>query len=312
MPIVMVGTWRRTEHRTGKNPIEFVNYNESDQRSNTRHVVESLNPNENLLERKFSSGNMQSAWKRVKANKGSAGIDQMTIEDFPAFARENWEKIRESLLNGTYEAKPVRRVEIPKGSTGKTRPLGIPTVIDRVIQQAIAQELTQIFDPDFSEFSYGFRAGKSAHHAVYQLREYVRDGFRIAIDTDLAKFFDTVEHDVLMSKVSRKVQDKSVLKLIGKYLRAGVIVKGRFEKTSKGVPRGGPMSPLLANILLDDLDKELEARGHRFARYADDFTILVKSERAGHRVMSSIKSYLERELKLMINEEKSQLSWIHV
>ena len=155
-----------------------------------RHVVEPFNPNENLLERIFSRENMQLAWKRVKANKGKAGIDKMTIADFPVFARENWDKIRESLLNGTYEAKPVRRVEIPKGNTGKTRPLGIPTVIDRVIQQAVAQILTQIFDPGFSRFSYGFRAGKSAHQAVYQLREYVRDGFRIAIGTDLAKFFD--------------------------------------------------------------------------------------------------------------------------
>lgn len=307
MPIVMDGTGRRTEHKTGKSPIEFVNYIESEQRSNMRHVVESFNPNENLLERIFSRENMLAAWKRVKANKGSAGIDKMTIEDFPAYAQEYWDKIRESLLNGTYEAKPVRRVEIPKGNTGKTRPLGIPTVQDRLIQQAIAQVLTQIFDPGFSKFSYGFRAGKSAHQAVYQLREYIREGYRIAIDTDLSKFFDTVVHDVLMLRVSRKVQDKRVLKLIGKYLRAGVVVKGRFEKTSKGVPQGGPLSPLLANILLDDLDKELETRGHRFARYADDFTILVKSERAGHRVMSSIKAYLERELKLMINQEKSQV-----
>jgi len=215
-----------------------------------RHVVETFNPNENLLERIFSRENMQSAWKRVKANKGAAGIDKMTIENFPAFAQENWDKIRESLLNGTYEAKPVRRVEIPKGNTGKTRPLGIPTVQDRVIQQAIAQILTQIFDPGFSRFSYGFRAGKSAYQAVYQLRKYIREGYRIAIDTDLSKFFDTVEHDVLMVRVSRKVRDKQVLKLIGKYLRAGVVNNGRFEKTSKGVPQGGPLSPLLANILI--------------------------------------------------------------
>ena len=272
-----------------------------------RHVVEQFDPNENLFKRIFSKENTRSAWKRVKANKGSAGIDKMTVADFPDFARENWDRIRESLLTGTYEAKPVRRVEIPKGNTGKTRPLGIPTVLDRLIQQAIAQILTQIFDPGFSKFSFGFRAGKSAHQAVYQLRGYIREGYRIAIDMDLAKFFDTVAHDVLMTRVARKVHDKQVLKLIGKYLRAGVVVNGRFQKTPKGVPQGGPLSPLLANILLDDLDKELEARGHRFARYADDFTILVKSERAGHRVMSSIKSYLERELKLTINQEKSQV-----
>jgi RNA-directed DNA polymerase len=250
---------------------------------------------------------MRIAWKRVKANKGAAGIDKITVEDFPAFACENWSAICESLFNGTYETKPVRRVEIPKGNTGKTRPLGIPTVLDRLIQQAISQVLNQIFDAGFSEFSYGFRTGKSAHQAVYQLREYIRDGYQIAIDTDLSKFFDTVEHDVLMSRVARKIHDKRVLKLIGKYLRAGVMVKGRFQKTPKGVPQGGPLSPLLANILLDDFDKELEARCHRFVRYADDFTILVKSVRAGQRVMRSVKSYLERKLKLKINEEKSQI-----
>mgnify|MGYP000038281534 FL=1 len=272
-----------------------------------RHVVEQFDPNENILERILSRENMQSAWKRVKSNKGSAGIDKMTIEDFPAFAQTNWDKIRESLLNGTYETKPVRRVEIPKGNTGKTRPLGIPTILDRLIQQAISQVLTPIFDSEFSEFSYGFRPGKSAHQAIYQLQKYVKEGYRVAVDTDLSKFFDTVEHDVLMSRVSRKVCDKRVLKLIGKYLRAGVMVKGRLQRTPKGVPQGGPLSPLLANILLDDFDKELETRGHRFARYADDFTILVKSERAGHRVMKSVKSYLERELKLIINQEKSQV-----
>lgn len=272
-----------------------------------RHDVDRFDPNENLLERIFSSENMQSAWKRVKSNKGSAGIDRMTIEDFPDFAKENWEIIRESLLNGTYETKPVRRVEIPKGNAGKTRPLGIPTILDRLIQQAISQVLTPIFDPEFSEFSYGFRPGKSARQAIYQLQKYVKEGYRVAVDTDLSKFFDTVEHDVLMSRVSRKVCDKRVLKLIGKYLRAGVMVKGRLQRTLKGVPQGGPLSPLLANILLDDLDKELETRGHRFARYADDFTILVKSERAGYRVTSSIGSYLERELKLIVNREKSQV-----
>ena len=176
-----------------------------------------------------------------------------------------------------------------------------------MIQQAISQVLTQIFDPEFSEFSYGFRPGRSAHQAVYQLQKYIKEGYRVAIDTDLSKFFDTVEHDVLMSRVSRKVHDRRVLKLIGKYLRAGVMVKGRFQRTSKGVPQGGPLSPLLANILLDDLDKELETRGHYFVRYADDFTILVKSERAGQRVKKSIKRFLERELKLMINQEKSQV-----
>jgi len=269
--------------------------------------METFDSNENLLEQVLSMENMQQAWKRVKANKGSAGIDKMTTGEFDVFFCDNWSRIRESLVKGTYETSPVRRVEIPKGNTGETRPLGIPTVLDRVIQQAISQVLNPIFDPGFSGFSYGFRSGKSAHQAIYQLREYVREGYRIAIDTDLSKFFDTVEHDVLMERVKRKVRDKRLLRLIGKYLRAGVIVKGRFQGTPKGVPQGGPLSPLLANILLDDLDKELEARGHRFARYADDFTILVKSERAGQRVMNGIKSFLERKLKLKVNEEKSQV-----
>ncbi|MBN1548502.1 MAG: group II intron reverse transcriptase/maturase, partial [Syntrophaceae bacterium] len=184
----------------------------------------------------------------------------------------------------------------------------IPTVLDRVIQQAIAQVLFPIFDPDFSEFSYGFRRRRSAHDAVRKVREYIREGYRIAVDMDLSKFFDTVNHDVLMHRVARKVRDKRVLRLIGKYLRAGVVVDGRLQKTPKGVPQGGPLSPLLANILLDDLDKELERRGHRFVRYADDFIIFVKSQRAGERVMHSIKRFLDRKLKLAVNENKSQVA----
>jgi RNA-directed DNA polymerase len=272
-----------------------------------RRVMEQPNPNEHLLERVLSRENLQKAWKRVKANKGAPGIDNMSIDDFPEFAHAQWESIRDLLLAGTYQPSPVKRVEIPK-PTGGTRPLGIPTVIDRVIQQAVYQVMMPIFDPDFSEFSYGFRPGRSAHDAVRKVREYIRQGYRIAVDMDLSKFFDRVNHDVLMHRVARKIRDKRILRLIGKYLRAGVVVKGRSQQTRQGVPQGGPLSPILANILLDDLDKELEKRGHKFARYADDFVILVRSERAGLRVKESVTRFLERKLKLKVNQDKSRVS----
>ena len=291
------------------------------------HIVEKPDPNAYLLERILSRENMLLAWKRVpkvrasgKANHGAPGIDGMTIEAFPEYLREHWKAVRESILSGTYQPSPVRRVEIPK-QTGGTRPLGIPTVLDRLIQQAIAQVLVPIFDPGFSESSFGFRPGRSAHDAVRQVREYIRKGYRVAVDMDLSKFFDTVNHDTLMLRVARKIRDKRVLRLIGKYLRAGVVVNGRLQRTPKGVPQGGPLSPLLANILLDDLDKELdhpqgvtghpqgviEKRGHHFVRYADDFIILVKSRSSGERVMRSVQRFLERKLKLQVNREKSQV-----
>lgn len=272
-----------------------------------RRVAVKPDSDANLLEQILSRPNMVKAWERVKANKGAPGIDQMPINDFLAFAREHWEKIRSSLRAGTYQPLPVRRVEIPK-PTGGTRPLGIPTVLDRLIQQAVAQVLLPIFDPHFSEASFGFRPGRSAHRAVNRVRDHIRKGYRVAVDADLSKFFDTVDHDVLMSRVARRVSDKRVLRLIGKYLRAGVMINGRLEATRKGVPQGGPLSPLLANILLDDLDRELEQRGHRFARYADDFVILVRSKRAGERVMSSIGHFLEQRLKLTVNREKSKVA----
>jgi RNA-directed DNA polymerase len=271
-----------------------------------RRVMESPDPNDHLLEQVLSRENVQRAWKRVEANKGAPGTDNMSVEDFPEFARQNWGSIRESLLAGTYQPLPVKRVEIPK-PTGGTRPLGIPTVVDRLIQQAIYQVLMPIFDPGFSESSYGFRPGRSAQDAVRKVREHIQQGYRIAVDMDLSKFFDTVNHDVLMHRVGRKVRDKRVLRLIGKYLRAGVMVQGRFRKTPKGVPQGGPLSPLLANILLDDLDKELERRKHRFVRYADDFIILVKSQRTGDRVSQGVQRFLERKLKLKVNQEKSRV-----
>ena len=269
-------------------------------------VIAQLDPDQHLLKRILATDNVSQAWKRVKANKGQPGVDGITVEAFPEQTRSQWSVIRQSIFEGEYEPKPVRRVEIPK-ATGGTRPLGIPTVQDRMIQQAMAQQMSPLFEPGFSEYSYGFRPKKSAHQAVYQMRKYIREGFRIAVDVDLRQFFDTVNHDVLMHYVAKRVKDKRVLALIGKYLRAGVKVKGRLEKTRKGVPQGGPLSPLLANILLDELDKELEKRGHKFVRYADDFVILVKSERAGARVLASVQRFLEKRLKLQINSEKSQV-----
>jgi len=291
----------------GKGPASSATAMNPSGGADGRRVAVKPNPDEHLLEQILSRPNMLKAWERVKANKGAPGIDKMPIDDFMAFAREHWEEIRSSIYAGTYQPLPVKRVEIPK-ATGGTRPLGIPSVLDRLIQQAIAQILLPIFDPDFSDSSFGFRPGRSARNAVYQVREQIRKGFRMAVDADLSKFFDTVEHDVLMCRVSRRVRDKRVLKLIGKYLRAGVVVGGRLEATRKGVPQGGPLSPLLANILLDDLDKELERRGHRFARYADDFVIMVKTRRAGGRVMASISRFLERKLQLKVNQEKSKVA----
>lgn len=257
-----------------------------------------------LLAQVLTNANMRAAWKRVKANKGAAGVDSMSIAQFPAFVREHWDGIRQALETGEYRPKPARRVEIPKSSGGK-RPLGIPTVADRVIQQAIAQVLVPIFDPQFSESSYGFRPGRSAQDAVKQIRAYIEDGYNVAVDIDLSKFFDKVSHDVLMNRITRRVRDRRLLRLIGKYLRSGVEIDGKVQPTEEGVPQGGPMSPLLANILLNDLDKELEKRGHRFARYADDFIIVVKSQSSAERVKESVRRFLLRRLKLEVNEEKS-------
>ena len=291
----------------GKGPASSAPILNPDGGVDGRRVTGKPDLNENLLERIVSRSNMLKAWERVKANNGASGIDNMSIDDFMAYAHEHWDAIRASLLAGTYQPLPVKRVEIPK-PTGGTRPLGIPTVLDRLIQQAIAQVLFHIFDPHFSEVSFGFRAGRSAHDAVCKVRDYIRKGYRVAVDADLSKFFDTVDHDILMCRIARRVRDKRVLCLIGSYLRAGVMINGRRMDTRKGVPQGGPLSPLLSNILLDDLDKELEKRGHRFARYADDFVILVKSHQAGSRVMASICRFLANQLKLTINQEKSKVA----
>jgi RNA-directed DNA polymerase len=258
----------------------------------------------NLLEQILSRENMLKALQRVEANKGAAGIDGVSTEQLRSYIAEHWEEIKEQILKGTYKPNPVRRVEIAKPNGG-IRLLGIPTVIDRLIQQAILQVLTPIFDPGFSESSYGFRPNKKAHDAVEQAQKYVQEGYRYVVDIDLEKFFDRVNHDMLMSRIARKVKDKRVLKLIRAYLQSGIMVEGIKIRSEVGTPQGGPLSPLLANILLDDLDKELERRGHRFCRYADDCNIYVQTRRAGERVRGSIQRYLEEKLKLKVNEEKS-------
>jgi len=261
---------------------------------------------DDLLERILSPENLQAAWSRVKANGGAAGVDGMTIAQFPTFARQHWGEIRSRLLAGTYHPAPVRRVFIPKPN-GDLRPLGIPTVLDRVIQQAIAQILTPLFDPHFSTHSYGFRYGKRAHQAVRSVQAAAEAGYNYAVDCDLKSFFDTVKFDRLMRLLARRILNKQVLRLIGAYLRAGVkLPDGTVEATTQGVPQGGPLSPLLANIMLDPLDKELERRGLRFARYADDFLILVKSLRAAQRVMQSVTRFVEVRLRLVVNRQKSR------
>jgi RNA-directed DNA polymerase len=263
--------------------------------------------NEDLLDAVLASDNLARAWKRVKANRGAPGIDGVTVLDWPAYARDHWPALREQIKQRRYQPQPVRRVEIPKPDGGK-RLLGIPTVTDRVVQQAIAQVLTPIFDPSFSDSSFGLRPGRNAHQAIRQVQAHVTDGGRIAVDLDLAKFFDNVNHDVLMNLLGHTIGDKRLLALIGRYLRAGVLVGEHIEPSDVGTPQGGPLSPLLANILLHQLDQELMRRGHRFARYADDLIVLVKSERAAQRAMRSITRYLEHHLKLKVNLAKSKVA----
>jgi RNA-directed DNA polymerase len=249
--------------------------------------------------------NMMAAHRRVLANRGSAGVDEMPVEALMPYLKEHWATIKEELLAGHYEPSPVRSVEIPKPGGKGVRLLGIPTVLDRLLQQALQQVLTPIFDPDFSGSSYGFRPGRSAHQAVLAAQGHVTSGRRWVVDMDLERFFDRVNHDVLMARLGRKVGDKRVLALIGRYLRAGLMSGGVVTQRTQGTPQGGPLSPLLSNILLDDLDKELEKRGHAFCRYADDCNIYVRSRRAGERVLASLTRFLDRRLKLTVNDAKS-------
>lgn len=262
---------------------------------------------EKLLERIVSKRNLYEAYKRVKKNKGSHGVDGMRVDELLPYLQENVSSLISNLLSGKYEPQPVRRIEIPKPSGG-VRLLGIPTVVDRLIQQAIAQILNEIFDKEFSENSYGFRPKRSAHMALKQAQIYINEGNRYVVDMDLEKFFDTVNHDILMSLLARKVKDKRVLKLIRKYLNSGIMLNGAIVKSEDGTPQGGPLSPLLSNILLDELDNELEKRGHKFCRYADDCNVYVKSKRSGLRVLASITRFLEEKLRLKVNTEKSAVS----
>ena len=256
---------------------------------------------ERVLERK----NLARAYKRVVSNNGSAGVDGMQVKDLKEFILTNWKTVEQQMLEGTYSPQPVRRVEIPKpGGKGK-RNLGIPVVLDRLIQQALLQVLTPVFDPGFSASSYGFREGRSAHQAILQAREYVKAGKSWVVDIDLEKFFDRVNHDMLMARVARKITDKRMLKLIRGFLNAGAMENGLVSPTKEGTPQGGPLSPLLSNIMLDDLDKELERRGLSFCRYADDCNIYVASQKAGDRVKRSITQFITTRLKLKVNEEKS-------
>src|SRR5450432_4229110 len=260
-----------------------------------------------LMEEVCERGNLKEALRRVKANKGSAGVDGMTVGGIADYLREHWLAIRELLLNGTYEPKPVRRVEIPKPDGG-VRKLGIPTVLDRLIQQAVMQVLQRRWDRTFSESSYGFRPGPSPQQAVAQAQQYIADGYGWSVDFDLEKFFDRVNHDKLMGEVAKRVGDKRLLKLIRAFLNAGVMENGLVSPSVEGTPQGGPLSPLLSNLVLDELDRELERRGHRFVRYADDCNIYVRSERAGQRVMESISRFIAQKLKLKVNEAKSAVA----
>ena len=267
------------------------------ERALTRHLMEVVS----------GSANLNRAYRRVKGNGGAPGVDGMTVEDLRGWIAVNREALIASLLDGSYRPWPVRGVSIPRPGGGE-RQLGIPTVVDRLVQQAIGQVLAPILDPTFSASSFGFRPGRGAHDALRQAREYVADGYEIVVDLDLEKFFDRVNHDILMSRLSRRIGDKRLLRIVRRFLQAGMMVDGVCDERHEGTPQGGPLSPLLANLLLDDLDKELERRGHRFCRYADDCNIYVRSRAAGERVMASVTAFLEGRLRLRVNQQKSAVA----
>ncbi len=273
-----------------------------------KHRNESLAGTERLMEEVRELENCKQALQRVKANKGSPGVDGMTVDELPEYLKQHGLEIGEQLRNGTYQPQPVRRVEIPKPDGAGVRKLGIPCVLDRFVQQAVLQVLQKRWDPTFSEHSHGFRPGRSARQAVHEAQQYIAEGYRWVVDLDLEKFFDRVNHDRLMAAVAKRVADKRMLKLIRAFLEAGVMEDGLVSAVDEGTPQGGPLSPLLSNLVLDELDRELERRGHRFVRYADDCNIYVGSERAGQRVMESITRFITHRLKLKVNQAKSAVA----
>jgi len=284
--------------QAGREDIESLPAtNEPERPANTNRIMEEV----------CERGNLKAALRRVKANKGSAGVDGMTVNQLGDYLKQHWPAIRGQLLNGTYEPQPVRRVEIPKPDGG-VRKLGIPTTLDRFVQQGVMQVLQRRWDPSFSRHSYGFRPGRSAHQAVAQAQQYIAAGYEWVIDLDLEKFFDQVNHDKLMGQVAKRIEDKRLLKLIRAFLKAGVMENGLVSPSVEGTPQGGPLSPLLSNLVLDELDRELESRGHRFVRYADDSNIYVRSERAGQRVMKSVTRFITQKLRLKVNEAKSAVA----
>src|SRR5437773_2450396 len=287
--------------QAGREDIESLSVvSEPERPANTSRITEEICERANLKE----------ALRQVRGNKGSAGVDRMTVDQLGDYLKQHWPAIREQLLNGTYEPKPVRRVEIPKPDGG-VRKLGIPTVLDRFIQQAVMQVLQRRWNPTFSQYSYGFRPRRSAHHAVAQAQQYIAAGYSWVIDLDLEKFFDRVNHDKLMGQIAKRVEDKRLLKLIRAFLNAGVLENGLVSPSVEGTPQGGPLSPLLSNLVLDELDRELERRGHRYLRYADDCNIYVRSQRAGQRVMEGITRFITHQLKLKVNEAKSAVARPH-
>ena len=290
---------------TGRNSVGAAARAEADLATRSRTKAEAAASS--LMEAVVERGNLGRAYQRVVANKGAAGVDTLTVSEFKAYLQQHWPTIKGRLLAGTYQPQPVRRVDIPKPQGG-VRTLGIPTVVDRLIQQALHQALQPIFEPTFSDASYGFRPGRTAHQALRRAQQYVASGRRWVVDIDLEKFFDRVNHDLLMSKVARKIVDARVLTLIRRYLEAGMMADGLVQPRTEGTPQGGPLSPLLSNILLTELDRELERRGHRFCRYADDCNIYVTSERAGLRLMQRLTGFLEQRLKLKVNVSKSAVA----
>ncbi len=263
---------------------------------------------EELMEEVCEQGNCEQALRRVKANKGGPGVDGMSVRELPAYLEQHWPAIREQLLKGSYQPQPVKRVEIDKPDGGGVRKLGVPTVLDRYIQQAVLQVLQKRWDRSFSDHSYGFRPGRSAHQAVARAQGYVSEGYRWVVDLDLEKFFDRVCHDKLMARIAARVSDRRMLKLIRAFLTSGVMENGLVSAVDEGTPQGGPLSPLLSNLVLDELDREMERRGHRFVRYADDSNVYVRSARAGQRVMASLTAFIARRLKLKVNAQKSAVA----